>query len=213
MTHQRGLAPRARLKPLHRRHQNTNIPRRRTQPQRRHDRLDQRENFRIRRRRVLSVKDLIADLRILIVLAGIIFLTPEHLPRIGIARRLRPMLHMHLHNRHCKIGPKHLLAPKRVRGHISTPPDILAIKIKKDFGRLQHIGFNRLCPFRLEHGAQLCRPRPDFSPSRHIMRPALQGFRAPSPQGRHAAPRTGSGVPSTPQASRSRRFSPLGSNP
>ena len=92
--------------------------------------------FGIGRRRVDTGKDLKANLDIVVGAVRVMLLSPKDLSRIGIARRLGPMGHMHLHHRYGEIGAQHLLSAQRVRCHIGPRTDVLAVEVQQRVGRL-----------------------------------------------------------------------------
>ena len=81
--------------------------------------------------RVLAVKNLIANLKILICPRHIILLPTKNLTGIGIACRLGPLRHMHLDHRHSEIRTQHLFAAQRIRGHIGAGANILAVQVQQ----------------------------------------------------------------------------------
>ena len=103
MAHKRGAACFGRGKPPHGGHENADIPRRRTKLQPGQSFLDLGKHLGIRGCDIVPVKNLIADLQIFVRPVLVEFLTAEHLARIGIARRFRPLGHVHLHHRNGEI--------------------------------------------------------------------------------------------------------------
>jgi hypothetical protein len=94
----------------------------------------QRENLRIGARGIAPVEELEAQLQVFRRTARAHGLLAEDLAQIGVARGFRPVLGMHLDDRHGEVGAQHHLAPVGVVGGVGARADVLAVEVEQRVG-------------------------------------------------------------------------------